>query len=517
MVKQYLKNTGLRKMLTAITLLFFIGSLLSGCDSMDLSTHSDLSETDAEQTAAEEPYVIAIENLTLANTYADTNEVEDAVNAIIMPMINCKIDIVNYHIADHANKVALAVAGGAKIDLINTGLTTTLSGYVADQVVIGLDDLLKEYAPHLSQKVSTIIKATTINKKIYAIPGNLYPGKSIGVGFNKSLLDTYDLKIPKIVNMDVLTAMGKVLKASGDDVYLSNDADGSLSLFDVFYFSEVFDVNYSQGVIFNPLVNTKIINVYASESYLEYCKTIRMWYEKGYIPEDSITAGRTGQQTFNAGNILFQMMNFSPLGEQIAIKKGLPFEEVLVSTTPNVISQSSVQEYAWGITSTCKRPDKVMQFLELLYNNAEISNLMTHGIEGKHYIKVSEHILKYPDGINGDNVGYGRIFSMYGDMMQQYQFEPATESFYSDLESFYSRSKPLLTFGYSFDTDEVSSELAAVQDIVTEFRPLLECGVTDDVEETLRIFNEELKKAGIDRIIAENQRQLDAWLAETKN
>lgn len=472
----------------------------------------DSTEFTTDNLGGNEPYVIAIENLTLGNEYEDTDEVEAAVNAIIMPQINCKIDIVNYHIADHANKVALAVAGGTKLDLINTGLTTTLSGYVADRVVIPLDELLREYAPSLSEKIDEIVKATTINNKVYAIPGNLYPGKAIGVGLNKALLDKYDLSVPKMVDLDVLTEMGAVLKASGDDVYLSNNADGSLSLFDIFYFSEVFDVNYAQGVIFNPLVSTHIINVYESESYRKYCETVKMWYDNGYIPKDSITAGLTGQQTFNAGNVLFQMMNYSPLGQQIAIKKGLTFEELLVATTPNVISQSSTQEYAWGISSSCERPEKVMEFLELLYNNAEIANLMTHGIEGKHYIKVSEHILKYPEGITGDNVGYGRIFSMYGDMMQQYQFEPATEDFYKELENFYAQSRPLLTFGYSFDSDLVSSELAAVEDIVTEFRPLLECGVTDDVDETLRIFNEELKKAGIDRIIEENQRQLDAWL-----
>lgn len=482
--------------------------ILSGCQ------QRKSEEVMSENSGVDEPYVIAIENLTLGNEYEDTKEVEAAVNAIIMPQINCKIDIVNYHIADHANKVALAVAGGAKLDLINTGLTTTLSGYVADRVVIPLDALLDEHAPLLSEKIKDIVKATTINQKIYAIPGNLYPSKAIGVGLNKALLDKYDITVPKIVDMDILTKMGSILEASGDDVYLSNNADGSLSLFDVFYFSEVFDVNYAQGVIFNPLVNTRIINVYESESYRKYCETIKMWYDKGYIPKDSITAGLTGQQTFNAGNVLFQMMNYSPLGQQIAIKKGLPFEELLVATTPNVISQSSVQEYAWGISSSCEQPDKVMEFLELLYNDAEIANLMTHGIEGKQYMKVSEHILKYPEGITGDNVGYGRIFSMYGDMMQQYQFEPATEDFYNELETFYAHSKPLLTFGYSFDSDLVSSELAAVEDIITEFRPLLECGVTDDVDETLNIFNEELKKAGIDRIIAENQRQLDAWLEE---
>ena len=35
-----------------------------------------------------------------------------------------------------------------------------------------------------------------------------------------------------------------------------------------------------------------------------------------------------------------------------------------------------------------------------------------------------------------------------------------------------------------------------------------------DVDAALKEFNEALEKAGIEKVIAENQRQLSAWLAE---
>jgi len=166
--------------------------------------------------------------------------------------------------------------------------------------------------------------------------------------------------------------------------------------------------------------------------------------------------------------------------------------------------------------NTCEEPEKVMAFLELLYQNADLANLFNHGIEGKHYEKVSERIIRYPQGINGENVGYGHIFSMYGDAMQQYQFEPADESFYEELIRFSKEAQPLLTLGYSFDTKKVASEIAAVKDVVNEFRPLLESGVLEEVDQALDTFLASLKEAGIDRIIMENQRQLDAWLPKAK-
>lgn len=101
---------------------------------------------------------------------------------------------------------------------------------------------------------------------------------------------------------------------------------------------------------------------------------------------------------------------------------------------------------------------------------------------------------------------------MFGDTLQTFQFEPATEGFYQYLKDFSAEAVPNRTLGYVFDTAEVASEIAACTSIAQEFRPMLECGVTSDVAETLRVFNEELARAGMDKIIKENQKQLDAWL-----
>lgn len=54
--------------------------------------------------------------------------------------------------------------------------------------------------------------------------------------------------------------------------------------------------------------------------------------------------------------------------------------------------------------------------------------------------------------------------------------------------------------------------MAACTTVVAEYRDALFYGLVD-VDTYLKKFNEELKVAGIDEIIAEEQKQLDAWLA----
>ncbi len=462
----------------------------------------------------EEPYEVAIENVTLGQEYADTAAVEAAINAITVPAINCKVKIVNYHIADHATKVSLAVAGGDKLDLINTGLTTALSTLVSDGVVIALDELLAERGQELLAKAGNLVRATTVGGEVFAVPASLYPSRANGIGYNQQMADEYGITIPENVTLEQLTAIGAKLKAANPDLYLNTQGDGSLTSLNIYYDLEAFGGDLNYGVIFDPLNSTSIVNAYESEQYKEYCKVFKNWKDLGYIPADSLTNGQNGQDVFNAGQTLYQWISVSPTSEQVVAGKGLSFTETLVPITPNELSTAAVQEFAWGITSSCDRPDKAMDFLNFLYTNAEVANLLQYGIEGTHYVKVSDNIITYPEGVNPMNIGYGRIFTQFGDTLQQFQLAPATESYYDDLKAFAAEAKPTKTLGYVFNTDNVATEIAAVASVVSEYRPVLETGMSDNVDATLAEFNSALKDAGIDKIISENQAQLDAWLAE---
>ena len=66
--------------------------------------------------------------------------------------------------------------------------------------------------------------------------------------------------------------------------------------------------------------------------------------------------------------------------------------------------------------------------------------------------------------------------------------------------------------GYNFDTSSVSSEITAVIAEIGKYGPALNVG-TVDTESMLPKFLEALDAAGMNKIIEENQRQLDAWLA----
>ena len=65
-------------------------------------------------------------------------------------------------------------------------------------------------------------------------------------------------------------------------------------------------------------------------------------------------------------------------------------------------------------------------------------------------------------------------------------------------------------FGFVFDSTNVKSEVAAVDNIVSKYRAIVGCGVAEP-KETMAKINEELEAAGIQKVIDEMQKQVDVW------
>ena len=67
--------------------------------------------------------------------------------------------------------------------------------------------------------------------------------------------------------------------------------------------------------------------------------------------------------------------------------------------------------------------------------------------------------------------------------------------------------------GFVFNSSEVQDQMAACSSVVDQYYlPLINGEV--DIDEALPVFQQALKDAGIDEIVAAKQAQLDAWLAE---
>lgn len=168
-----------------------------------------------------------------------------------------------------------------------------------------------------------------------------------------------------------------------------------------------------------------------------------------------------------------------------------------------------------GTAGTAGSAEAAIKFAELIYSDPEVATIYRYGVEGLDWVKAegTDHTITYPDGIDSSSVGYGSFIPLFGDELQIPVLAPRDDSFYEVYEALsIANAKPFKYLGYSFDPSNVMAQVTAVQAVITKYGPSLNVGVTD-VDSMWPKFVSDLKGAGIDDIIAENQAQVDAWLA----
>jgi len=452
-------------------------------------------------------YDLIIETVTFDLDNPGAEAVEAAVNEITVPLIGVRVHLLNIPIQQHAQRIGQMIANGEQLDLVTAGLTYPISSMAADGLIISIEELLDEYGSELKNLFGDEIKAGYIGNTLYGIPGRVNTAVAGGLMYNKAMAEKAGIIMPDPCSIDDLDDIFAAVQEKLPGVYGMAFIKRDVSLMNFIYEMESYGSGiYEFGVTFDPWNNMNIQNLYESDQYRKFCHKIRQWQVKGYIPPNIMTSTILPTDRLEAGQIFCMYTGYSPM--QNAAQLANPDFD-MVMTTEALTSTGFVQERMWSIPVTSKKPDKTMEFLNLLYTDTDLSNILMNGIEGVHYTRVSDHVIAHTD-----NMDYHRIFTFFGNEQHCDQWLPATEETVSAQIEFENSAMKTLTMGYTFDSSSVEKELEAVDEVIADYAPALECGMLEDVDGGLELFNQELRKAGIDRIIEENSRQLSLWISE---
>ncbi len=514
-----------KKIISALLTMAMGAGLLAGCGSAsDQSTQSTNAGTETQQssggseTAATvdsgETYHMVMQITTYGFDDPDLGMIQDAVNEISIPEAGVEVEFKTIPIMEQATKLGLMVGSGEKIDLVCTGLLTTPATLQSQGLLTDITEYV-EGSDILMSKAEGILDACKIDGKIYAYPGSTACGVQVTYFYDKDLADQYNIELPsKLSTADDWEKLFKQVKDSGMSQYPISLGDGVACEYEWSNFDALGDnSSNSYGVVMDNDPD-KVVNYYATDEYRAKCQMHRDWYNKQYCVQDSISNGYTTTDTMTQGQI-FGFVSNGGTGISDAYWAKITGKNVAsIPMSDITVSAGDVVNFSWGVASTCENPKKVVDFLELLYSNTDLANILNYGIEGTHYVtKKGSKIISYPEGVDASNCGYGNFVGTYGDVSQTYQREPLTDEFVASIPNYmYPNAKSSKYLGYTFDPTNVSAQVASVTAVVSEYAPSLECGIVDP-DQMIDEFNAKLEAAGINDIIAENQAQLDAWLS----
>ncbi|SFS54385.1 ABC transporter substrate-binding protein [Paenibacillus sp. BC26] len=454
-----------------------------------------------------------IENITVAypminSAQKDTQLVEDAINKITEVKIQTHVKLNPIGAGEWAQQLNLMFTSNAAMDLIPV-FGTAYSGMVAKSQLVPLNELLDQHGSGIREALGEdYLGATKIKGESYAVPTIRDLAVSYGFSMVKSLADKYNIDANAIKTLDDFEEVLTTVKNGEKTFAPLVPASAGNSYLDTYVF---FDrLGDSIGVLPNYDNDLKVVNLYESQDYKDFLTKVRKWYQDGLAMKDAATNKTSTFELVKSGKAFGTLSSLKP-GFAAQEKQATGIDYVVSESIPPVATTSSVTGVMWGIPINSKQHEKAMQFLNLMYTDKDIVNLFDWGIEGKHYVKGQDNVIKYPEGADIATLGYSNPLGyLFGNQFLSYVMDGNDPEIWSKMQVYNESAKHSKALGFVFDSTPIKTEYAAVSNVVTQYKLPLETGSVDP-DKILPEFISKLKSAGIDKIIAEKQKQLDEW------
>ncbi|WNR42820.1 ABC transporter substrate-binding protein [Paenibacillus roseipurpureus] len=436
------------------------------------------------------------------------------VNKILKDKINATLDIQFIEAASYIEKTKLMIAAGEDFDIMFTAPGYSFYDNVAKGAFLPMDDLLKKYAPKAYGQIpANFWNATKVNNKVYGFPNYQIAARQSVVTFRKDMVDKYGIDVNAIKKMeDLEPALAKMKAGEGADKFIFMSPGTTITGVDTMNYLklETLGSDGSPGVIEAAGSDYKVSNQYEHPAFVNLLKLLKSWSEKGYLNKD-LALVKDPTELMKTGKILSSGLNTYKPGAEAENKARYNYDPAYATLAEPIVTTSSVTATMQAISRTSKNPERAMMFLELMNTDKQLYNMVLYGLEGKNYKKTGDNSIEViPDSGYATNVAW-----MLGDQLNAYLLPGVAADIPQKTDQLNKSAKASRIMGFSFDAEPVKAELAQAKTVTDKYILALAYGMMD-VDSTLATMNKELKAAGMDKIIAEKQKQLDAWVAANK-
>ena len=467
----------------------------------------------------------------------DLEMVLEEVNKITLREINATLTVIPYIYSEYYSKSGLMVNAAEKFDLMHTSAANYFLN-VEMKALYPLETLLKKYAPETWAMFDTQIwdqmRYGEGNKIYGAINNQILPRAGELWAYNEDYFEDFMTEegynensfsqMTLTQRFDVIEQYAEYL--SDNNLGKGEDNKAQMYGIEMTHFIEglaSFD-HLAQGAGVPGVVRStdtledgklEVINQFTSPEFLEYIDRLASWYNKGYIPEDSsridgaTTLDLYTGPTWKPGN----RKEYKQFG-QTKYQKSYQFNEFYYQ-------QAYLLGTMWSVSATSDNPGRAVRMIELLHTNAEINDLFKLGIMGTHYTLeevtengVTGYLAKnisnayFNDDsrwVTGNEFLGTPLITQSLDVWEQTQ-RINDEAIIPDV------------IGFVFDRNPVLTEIQLCQNVYLTYANRMAYArelvtYTGSYDSLYDEFISAMNAVGANKVIAEKQRQLDAWLA----
>lgn len=517
----------MKKMFVVLSVLIVASMVLAACASAQTAAPATVAPANNVAPTAAKSAPVMLDYYQEGNQDSTSRAaVEAAVNAYIEPLINANITIHIIPWGDWTGKAVTGLEAGQKADIF---FTADWNGYMKE-VTEGLltplndpkgpnGDLLAQYGQGILKSINpAFLTGSAVNGVNYAIPTQKELSVPWGFVYNATIADEIgftDADAAAVKTMADLEPWLAKAKAKHADIYpyLTDGTIGFMQWVHGFTNASDYVVNMSALPDASGKVDETIMVPAETPWMASYLDTVRSWYTKGYINPDAGLTTFDTSAPLNAGKFFIEPMPLKGNGakaSELMIASGnanLKLKELYAM--PKVINTSDAGGSMLAIPTTSADPVTAMKFINLMHTDPTLVNMLLYGVpekmwtvdpDGRVNIVDNTWISAMPGAWVLGDITIQKVSNKEDPKKNQLLIDYAKDAF----------SEPSL--GFRFVQDPVNAEMTAVQAVVDGSQRALLTGYVDPKVE-LPKFIQALKDAGLDKILAEVQKQYAAWKA----
>ncbi|MFC5402615.1 ABC transporter substrate-binding protein [Cohnella soli] len=445
----------------------------------------------------------------------DQDAVEAEANKMIKEKLNAELHFNLIDTAGWEDKMKLISAAGEPYDLV---FTTYSMNRINDNVQKGaflpLDDLLQKYGQDILKKVDPRAwKAVTYKGKIMAIPAQTPYSPGSAHVFKKDLVEKYNFDYKNVKSIkDLEPYLAMIKKNEPNMIPLLATANGTASGITLYDYTTL-----SPGISYSEK-DGKIVKILDVEQNKENYRTINDFYKKGYIAKDAaIKTDYLAEAKSGKYAVMRDSGGYTEDGSKSTATYGFPTVETL--TGYPTISTNSMTAAATAISATSKNPERAMMLLNEIWKDKYLLNTLAYGVEGKNYtVKAGKVTDDNPtiEAKSGAEQTWAIWHNWLGPLWDQWDSNWNSTAALEAMRKNNENGKASGALGFIFNPEPVKTEIAQVSAIQKESNPILTTGSMTDFDKYYTDLQKKLVDAGIDKILAEVQKQFDAWKAENQ-
>lgn len=509
-----------KRLIAALLTLSTAAMVLTGCGSSKDSGSSQTTAAAAEDAAAADAGTadtskeVELVMYVVSDRPAGQDVVDENLNKLLKEKLNCTLKINWIGWAEYAQKYPMLYSSGESFDMAYCAGWLNFSNLARKGAFKSLDDLLPQYAPkNYAMQSESALSQATIDGHLYAVPtllptyttyGSIYRGDVAAEAGITDPVDTFD-EIEQFCDfvLENHPEMEPIdMYSSGPELALVNtraigykDLDSGL-----------------RYVYYDPSEENPVVTpVYDIEGMDEFYARMKTWCDKGYWSKSALSD--TDSTKTQNGKAALKFHNVDTWSSLCVLHPEWDFQYGVMTKD---IAHLPYTQDCMVISNTSKNPERALMLWDLLTSDQEAYDAFFYGVLDTTYTLNEEGQFSITDpDLYGTNAMWA-VRTM--DLNRNQAGVPESyDTMREDWEKTIKADQGAERFtGFVLDTTNITTEVAACTNAEQQYGWPLQLGYTDNVEASIEDYKKAMQAAGIDKVVEECQKQLDAYIAAQK-